>query len=96
MYVYIQFAVRNEQAFTQYAQAVGATVQRYNGETVAVNRSPQPLHGNAVADVCVIQKWPSLEAVQGWLNSPEYAPLKKLRDEAAMGDLLIMPVPDPA
>jgi len=93
MYIYIQFTIRDEQAFGRYAEAVGATVQQYNGETIAVNRSPDALHGNTAADVCVVQKWPSLDAVQQWLDSPEYAPLKQLRDEAAMDDLLIMPVP---
>nr|WP_244662375.1 DUF1330 domain-containing protein [Vibrio owensii] len=35
----------------------------------------------------------SLQSGNAWHDSPEYAPLRKLRDEKAMGDLKIIPVP---
>ncbi|NHI00251.1 DUF1330 domain-containing protein [Oceanimonas sp. MB9] len=92
-YIYIQFSVRNPQAFQEYASRVGDTVTAYGGRTIAINREPTALHGETQADVCVIQQWPSLEAVRQWLNSPEYAPLKALRDEKAMSQLRIIPVP---
>ena len=56
-------------------------------------RSPSAMCGEVAADVCVIQEWPSIEAAQTWHDSPEYSPLKKLRDEEAMGDLKMIPVP---
>ncbi|WP_342344074.1 DUF1330 domain-containing protein [Vibrio owensii] len=44
-------------------------------------------------------RWKSLtpvcisKAAHAWHDSPEYAPLRKLRDEKAMRDLKIIPVP---
>ncbi|PSW09368.1 DUF1330 domain-containing protein [Photobacterium rosenbergii] len=93
VYLYIQFKIKNMGAFKQYGAQVPDTVALYGGKTIAVNKAPIPLHGNMDVDVCVVQQWPSLEAAQAWLDSPEYAPLKKLRDERAMTELTIVPVP---
>ncbi len=92
-YLYIQFKIQHMEAFSEYAERVSETTQIYGGKTVAINKSPMALHGDLGADVCVIQHWPSLEAAQAWHDSPEYAPLRKLRDEKAMRDLKIIPVP---
>lgn len=92
-YLYIQFKVKETDAFKEYGEKVSATVTQFGGKTIAVNKTPAPLNGKLDADVCVIQEWPSIGAAQSWLNSPEYAPLKKLRDERAMIDLIITEVP---
>lgn len=76
-----------------YGERVSETVAQYGGKTIAVNKSPNPLHGELDVDVNVIQEWPSVEAAQQWLDSPEYAPLKSLRDKRAMTDLVITPIP---
>ncbi|WFB49474.1 DUF1330 domain-containing protein [Vibrio coralliilyticus] len=91
-YLYIQFKIKEIGAFQQYAQTVAATVSLYGGKTIAVNKTPSALHGELDIDMSVIQEWPSIKAAQTWLDSPEYAPLKRLRDEHAMEKLLITPV----
>lgn len=92
-YLYIQFKIKEMDAFMQYGEKVSETVAQYGGKTIAVNKSPSPLHGELDIDVNVIQEWPSVEAAQTWLESPEYAPLKTLRDERAMTDLVITAIP---
>lgn len=92
-YLYIQFKIKEMDAFQQYGEQVSATVTHYGGKTIAVNKAPNPLHGQHNIDVNVLQEWPSLESAQAWLESPEYAPLKTLRDERAMTDLIITPIP---
>ncbi|WED23809.1 DUF1330 domain-containing protein [Vibrio sp. JC009] len=92
-YVYIQFKIKDMQAFKRYTEQVSETTKIYGGKTIAVNKAPSAIHGEVGADVCVIQEWPSLEATQTWHDSPEYAPVKKLRDEEAMSDLKIIPIP---
>lgn len=91
-YVYIQFDIKDMAAFTEYTQKVGETVHKYGGKTIAVNKSPKALEGEANTQICVIQEWNALEDIQKWLDSPEYAPLKKLRDEKAMSNLKIIPI----
>ena len=90
MYLYIQFSIKDQEAFSKYAQQVGATVEKYGGKTIAVNKEVRPLIGETNANVSVIQQWPSLEAAEQWLASPEYAPLKKIRDEEAMENLTML------
>lgn len=94
VYVYIEFKINDLEAFDLYTSQVSQTTQIYGGKTIAVNKLPLPIHGEVGADVCVIQKWPSLKSVQSWHESPEYAPLKKLRDEEAMSDLKVIPIPE--
>jgi len=91
-YLYIQFKIKDMQAFKQYAEQVSDTVSLYGGKTIAINKSPNPIHGELDMDVCVIQEWPSLQAAENWHSSPEYAPVKKLRDEQAMEQLTITPL----
>ncbi len=81
------------EAFQQYAANVSDTVALYGGKTIAVNKDPSALYGSVDIDASVIQEWPTLEAAQAWLDSPEYAPLKQLRDDRALSDLKIIPVP---
>ena len=92
-YLYIQFKIKEMEAFQQYAANVSDTVALYGGKTIAVNKEPSALHGSVDIDASVIQEWPSLEAAQAWLDSPEYAPLKQLRDDRALSDLKIISVP---
>ncbi|MDG3085514.1 DUF1330 domain-containing protein [Vibrio hannami] len=93
VYLYIQFKIKDMQAFKRYTEQVAETTKIYGGKTIAVNQAPSAMCGEVAADVCVIQEWPSIEAAQTWHDSPEYSPLKKLRDEEAMGDLKMIPVP---
>ncbi|TMO82869.1 DUF1330 domain-containing protein [Pseudoalteromonas spongiae] len=90
VFIYIQFSIKDQQAFSIYAKQVSATVEKYGGKTIAVNKQVTPLTGEINADVSVIQQWPSLEDAEQWLASPEYAPLKKIRDEKAMENLVIL------
>lgn len=93
IYVYIQFNIKDTEAFKRYGEKVSETTEIYGGKTIAINKAPAAIYGEVGAEVCVIQQWPSLEAAQKWHDSPEYAPLKKLRDDEAMSDLKIIPVP---
>ncbi|MDG3086398.1 DUF1330 domain-containing protein [Vibrio hannami] len=93
IYVYIQFNIKDMEAFKRYGEKVSETTEIYGGKTIAINKAPAAIYGEVGAEVCVIQQWPSLETAQKWHDSPEYAPLKKLRDDEAMSDLKIIPVP---
>lgn len=93
VYVSIQFNIKNAEAFQSYSSQVPETVKLYGGKTIAVSKNPQTLAGKQDCDFCVIQEWPSLEAVQAWHESKEYAPLKKLRDEQAVSELKMTVIP---
>lgn len=46
----------------------------------------QPAAGSAV----LVQRWPSEEAFRAWQASPEYAPLRAIREKAARIRILIV------
>ncbi|KJY82770.1 hypothetical protein TW81_11135 [Vibrio galatheae] len=92
-YLYIQFKIEDKDAFREYAQRVPETMKIYGGKMIAFNKSPIALHGELSSEACVLQEWPSVNAAKQWQDSPEYAPLKKLRDEKAMSKVKIIPIP---
>ena len=83
---YIDFKIKNQAAFKEYAQRVGETLALYGGKTIAVKIGPDFILGPRDVDVQVIQEWSSKESFMAWHDSAEYAPLKALRDTQAMGN----------
>ena len=70
----------------QYGAAVGKTIQDYGGTvlvgvTSAVELDRQP----APKGRFVIIKFPSMEALQQWYNSPAYTAIRPLREKATSG-----------
>ena len=53
-------------------------IAKYDGEIVVASPDAEPLQGNPEKGVVVL-RFPSEEAVQGFVNDPEYQPAKKLR-----------------
>lgn len=89
IYTVISFEIKDEESLKHYTKNVSKTVDQYGGKTIAVQHGVDMLVGQSHSDVQVIQKWPSKQSLIKWLESPEYAPLKAIRDRSAMKNLTI-------
>lgn len=89
IFAYIDFKIKDHDAFKDYSKAVADTMIPYGGKTVGVKIGADFIIGNKDVDVQVIQEWPNKQRLELWLNSPEYAPLKEIRDTKAMENLTI-------
>jgi uncharacterized protein (DUF1330 family) len=69
----------------RYRAAVRTTVQNHGGRYLVIGGNPQQVEGDVRATFPVIIEFPSLEAARRWYDSPEYAPLLKLRLESTRG-----------
>lgn len=83
-------------AFAAYARALAASglYARFGGEYEAITPplavlegSPPPSRG------AVVSRWPCLEAVQAFWNSPEYREIVKLREGNSRFEVLVLPTP---
>jgi len=63
---------------SEYIPQVLPFIAKYDGEIVVASPDVEPLQGSPEKGVVVI-RFPSEEAVRGFVNDPEYQPAKELR-----------------
>jgi uncharacterized protein (DUF1330 family) len=63
---------------SEYIPQVLPFIAKHGGEIVVASPDAEPLQGSPAAGV-VILRFPSEDAVRGFVNDPEYQPAKELR-----------------
>lgn len=63
---------------SEYIPQVLPFIAKYDGEIVVASPAAEPLQGSPAKGVVVL-RFPSEEAVRGFVNDPEYQPAKELR-----------------
>ena len=83
-YVVLEFKINDTEGFKTYAQRAPATVSQYGGKFVVRGPKPESLKGDAPqGGPFIVLSFASAEQARRWANSPEYAALIPLRDQAA-------------
>ena len=80
-------SVKNPEKFQEYAQKSGATFAAYGGAPLARGKVAGNLVGSSEHQAAAVIKFPDLDSLNNWFNSPEYQALVPLRDQAA--DMII-------
>ena len=88
-YTIVDVNVNNEDAYTQYKELTPATIAAYDGKFVVRGGKAEIIEGNWNPQRLVILEFPTAERAKEWWNSPEYAPLKKIRHENAESNMLL-------
>ena len=63
---------------SEYIPQVLPFIAKYDGEIVVASPDAEPLQGSPAKGVVVL-RFPSEEAVRGFVNDPDYQPAKELR-----------------
>ena len=84
------YEVTDPEKLEQYRSGVLATVQKYGGQYVVIGGKCDIVEGNWRPTFPVLMEFPSLEAAHSWYNSPEYAPLKALRQSGTKNNAVFM------
>jgi uncharacterized protein (DUF1330 family) len=74
----------------QYLDAVSPTIERHGGRYHVVSGSVEVLEGEWRPPALVVFEFPSRERALAWWGSDEYAPLKALRREAAVYNMVLV------
>jgi uncharacterized protein (DUF1330 family) len=82
-YLIANVTVTDPKAYAEYRAKVQATVEQYGGRFLVRGGTVQPLEGDPGIGRFVVIEFPSLEAARRWYESPEYAPLLRLRIASA-------------
>ena len=87
-YVIANYDITNLDGYQQYGAAVGPTILAHGGEVLVAGPGSQIVEGNLGA-ITVVLKFPSMEALRGWYDSPEYQEIIHLRTDNTEGGLII-------
>lgn len=89
-YVIGMLEVRDPSWRAEYGPKTAALVEKHGGRYVA-RGGAESLEGDGkIPNTFVILEFPSVEAAKAWYNDPEYAPMIKLRQTGADGDLVVI------
>ena len=89
-YVIVDIEVTDPEGYKEYAKMAPETVNLYGGKYIARGGHNETLEGDWKAKRLVILEFPSVEQAKRWVNSPEYAPARKLRHQYAHSNMVVV------
>ena len=89
-YVIAHIEVTDPAGYTEYVRQVPATVTRYGGRYLARGGRTERLEGDAPIHRMVILEFPSLEQARRWYDSPEYRPIRAIRQANSRGQIVVL------
>ena len=75
--------------YEEYRQKVPATIAAYGGRYLARGGITEVLEGTALPGRCVLLEFPSMARLKAWWDSPEYKPLRGIRERSAKTYLFV-------
>jgi uncharacterized protein (DUF1330 family) len=89
-YVIGEIDVTVPAVYEDYRKQVLAVVTKYGGRFLVRGGKVDSKEGGWAPRRIVVLEFPSMEQAQKWYQSPEYAPLIKLRQKASKGKLILV------
>ncbi len=86
--------IKDPEKFGEYATKSGATFAPFGGELVMKGKAESALAGELNHENAAIIRFPDMDALNGWYNSPEYQAIIPLRDAGA--DITLVSYNEPA
>ena len=72
-----------------YRQQVPATVAAYGGRYLVRGGAIEQLEGTWAPSRCVVLEFPGMAQLKTWWNSPEYVPLRALRERSTRSNIIV-------
>ena len=82
--------VTDADALAEYASKTRATVEAFDGRYLVIGGDVDVKEGASMVHYPVLIEFPTLDAANAWYESPEYAPLKQLRQGAGRFDAVFV------
>jgi uncharacterized protein (DUF1330 family) len=89
-YAIAEIDVVDPAAYEDYRKQVLAVVTKYGGKFIVRGGTIDPKEGGWTPKRIVVVEFPSMAQAQKWYDSPEYAPLIKLRQKASRGKVILV------
>jgi uncharacterized protein (DUF1330 family) len=82
-YFVVQATISNEPQYQKYREAVVPFIAKFGGKLTARGAKVEVLEGEHDTRPVVMFEFPTMEAIRAFWNSPDYVPIKKLREGVA-------------
>lgn len=89
-YAVVNVRVTDPARYEEYRSKAPATIASYGGRYLARGGALETLEGEWDPERLVVLEFESMGRLREWYDSPEYAPLKQLRQEAAATQFVIV------
>jgi uncharacterized protein (DUF1330 family) len=89
-YIVAHIEVTDPARYEEYRRQVAATITQYGGRFLVRGGATEVLEGSLRPGRVVILEFASVEQAKTWWDSPEYRPLRELRQRASTGDLFVV------
>jgi uncharacterized protein (DUF1330 family) len=89
-YVIVDLEITEPLEYEDYKQRAGATVEKYGGKYIVRGGACETLEGDWYPKRIVVLEFANTEAAKAWLNSPEYAELRKMRHRTANTQMILV------
>jgi uncharacterized protein (DUF1330 family) len=89
-YFTVNLDIRDAGKFEDYRAKVPAVIEKHGGRYIVRGGQVHPVEGDLGLKRLVVLEFPTSEAARRFYDSPEYAPLLKLRQEAARSDIVLV------
>ncbi len=89
-YVINDMVVTDPVLFEDYKRLSPPTVAAYGGRFLARGGTVESLEGDWTPKRLVILEFPTAAQARAWIDSPEYAPARALRQRSATSNMLVV------
>jgi uncharacterized protein (DUF1330 family) len=89
-YVIVNVTIHDPDAYAEYAAGTPAAAAAYGGRFLVRGGEVTPKEGDWRPQRLVVLEFPDMEAARRWYDSPEYTPLRAIRERAATSDLVMV------
>jgi uncharacterized protein (DUF1330 family) len=88
-YLIAETEVIDNLGFEEYRQKAAAIVSAYGGRYLARGGATEALEGTWSSQRCVIIEFPTMAQCKAWWASPEYQPLRAIRERTTKSNLIV-------
>ena len=90
-------SISDPERLKEYRHGVGETIRRFGGKVVVRADAFQVLEGgwhpgergdDSEPERVTVIEFPDMASLRSWYDSPDYAPLKKIRQSSAQSDAI--------
>ncbi len=89
-YFIVQSTINDEAQYQKYRDAVIPMMAKHGAKIIVRGARVEALEGSHDGRRMVIFEFPSMDAIKAFWNSPEYVPVKKIREGAAKLDVWVV------
>ena len=89
-YIIARVEIKDRDQFRDYIPVTPSIIEKYRGSVIALSEEPHTLEGPDETRRIVILQFPGVEKAKEFYHSPEYREARKLREGAAVGELILI------